>query len=210
MMKILVLPKLFVISISPSEREFLVKQAGNRVLVYDATDGDLVHSLKGHKDLAKGMGENICQTPFLAHISYTYQNKVSKINNSFYLVHFCLFCHCLGKLISTSNNLPLSRFVCGLEELNQSATLSKEPGFYGIQQPFTTQINIFNTLDDPPCKLSASWTFCNPVLLSMVAESIIRQHFWTCLCCEDTVFCVAYSRHGKKLGSPKMKAVGRS
>ncbi|CAE7418992.1 ift122, partial [Symbiodinium sp. CCMP2456] len=25
-------------------------QAGNRVLVYDATDGDLVHSLKGHKD----------------------------------------------------------------------------------------------------------------------------------------------------------------
>ena len=119
----------------------MVKQAGNRVLVYDATDGDLVHSLKGHKDLAKGMGENICQTcqtPLLAHISYTYQNKVNKINNSFDLVHFCLFFHCLGKLISTSNNQPLSRFECGLEELNQSATLSKEHGFYGIQQPFTT------------------------------------------------------------------------
>lgn len=25
-------------------------EAGNRVLVYDATDGDLVHSLKGHKE----------------------------------------------------------------------------------------------------------------------------------------------------------------
>ena len=65
-----VVPKLFVISISPSERDVFVQQAGNRVLVYDATDGDLVHSLKGHKDLAKGMGETLRKTPFLAHITY--------------------------------------------------------------------------------------------------------------------------------------------
>ena len=28
----------------------LVVAVGNRVLIYDANDGDLVHSLKGHKD----------------------------------------------------------------------------------------------------------------------------------------------------------------
>ena len=28
----------------------LVTGIGNRVLVYDAADGDLLHSLKGHKD----------------------------------------------------------------------------------------------------------------------------------------------------------------
>ena len=64
-----VMPKLFVISISHSERKVFVQQAGNRVLVYDATDGDLVHSLKGHKDLAKGRGKPLCKTPFLAHIT---------------------------------------------------------------------------------------------------------------------------------------------
>lgn len=59
-----VMPKLFVISISHSEREVFVQQAGNRVLVYDATDGDLVHSLKGHKDLPKGRGNHYVKHHF--------------------------------------------------------------------------------------------------------------------------------------------------
>jgi intraflagellar transport protein 122 len=37
------------IAFKPDGSQVLVA-AGNRVLVYDATDGDLVHSLKGHKD----------------------------------------------------------------------------------------------------------------------------------------------------------------
>ena len=32
----------------------LVVAVGNRVLVYDANDGDLLHSLKGHKDTVTG------------------------------------------------------------------------------------------------------------------------------------------------------------
>lgn len=31
----------------------LVVAVGNRVLIYDANDGDLVHSLKGHKDTVR-------------------------------------------------------------------------------------------------------------------------------------------------------------
>ena len=34
----------------PPAGEHVVVAAGNRVLVYDTIDGDLVHSLKGHKD----------------------------------------------------------------------------------------------------------------------------------------------------------------
>ena len=34
----------------------LVVAVGNRVLVYDAIDGDLLHSLKGHKDTVYAVG----------------------------------------------------------------------------------------------------------------------------------------------------------
>ena len=43
------LPPVWSIAFKPNGSQMIVG-VGNRVLVYDALDGDLQHSLKGHKD----------------------------------------------------------------------------------------------------------------------------------------------------------------
>ncbi len=43
----------------------LVVAVGNRVLVYDANDGDLVHSLKGHKDIVRSPASSFLSPPLL-------------------------------------------------------------------------------------------------------------------------------------------------
>ena len=114
---------------------FVGKQAAFGPLLVDS-------SVSQQRDL----GKNIWNTQFLAHthmyiyMHILYQNKMNKISNSFYLIHF--FFHCLGTSTSTINYLPFSQFVYGLEELKQLyiSTLSEKNGLNRIQQSSTTWI----------------------------------------------------------------------
>ena len=87
---------------------FVGKQAAFGPLLVDS-------SVSQQRDL----GKNIWNTQFLAHthVYILYQNKMNKIRNRLYLIHF--FFHCLGTSTNTINYLPFSQFVYGLEELKQ-------------------------------------------------------------------------------------------
>ena len=71
------------IAFKPDGTQIIVA-AGNRVLVYDATDGDLVHSLKGHKEYMYCIYIYICVYIYI-YITYIYIYMYIYISLSLYI-----------------------------------------------------------------------------------------------------------------------------